>query len=354
MNNSNKKNINWINAAKALSIIAVYYVHCTNYYGYRIGQINDYIHPFYVNAFFFVSGYLLFRKQLSTPVIDEKCEQYIRGCMRQYLSNIFYRIIVPSILFASVEYVPKNLLRGRGLDISNFLWETIGGRTYWFTSALVVAQIIILLLLLLRFRKIWIYWLCSLCVMAGGFYMVEQNANFLGLAHDLWQFKHGLLSIAFLSSGGLYWRYERTIQRYMNRGVFAVMSIVYFFMFTIFSEDFHVLISLLDINWIGYCAGCFASILLIEICKYLPQVQPLTFIGQNSISFYFMSGALPIVMSMIANLFLDELRWYGLMLVWMLSLLIAYGATSLFNKYTPWLFDLRPLFLVSRQSCESR
>ena len=139
MSVQNKKGINWINAVKALSIIAVFYVHCTNYYGYKIGRINDFIHPFYVNAFFFVSGYLLFRKQLSTPVIDENYVKYIKGSGRKYLLNIFYRIIVPSTLFAIVGYAPKNLLRGSGLDFSDFLWETVGGRTYWFTSALAVA-----------------------------------------------------------------------------------------------------------------------------------------------------------------------------------------------------------------------
>ena len=41
--------------------------------------VNDYIHPIYVNAFFFVSGYLLFRKQLNTPLINQKGSQYVIG-----------------------------------------------------------------------------------------------------------------------------------------------------------------------------------------------------------------------------------------------------------------------------------
>lgn len=75
--------------------------------------------------------------------------------------------------------------------------------------------------------------------MTSGLYMVEHRSNFLGLSHDMWQFKHGLLSVAFLASGGLYWRYERVIKRYMNRGVLAVMSIAYFLIFMLFSEEFH-------------------------------------------------------------------------------------------------------------------
>lgn len=337
------KNINWINAVKALSIIAVFYVHCTTYYGFYTGQINDYIHPFYVNAFFFVSGYLLFSKQLSSPIIDEAYKDYIKGEGRKLLLNTFYRIVIPSTLFAAIEYIPKKLLRGYGLDMIDFFYETIGGLTYWFTSALVVAQIIIFLILLTRCRNIWVYCLSSMLIMASGFYMTSHGMNFLGLSRDLWQFKHGLLAIAFLTAGGLYWRYESVIRRYMNIYILFLMTIIYFVLFTIFDKDFHVLVSLLDVNWIGYFAGCFASIWLIEICKYLPKIRPLTFIGMNSISFYFMSGALPIVLSMIIIKLQGVPTWYGLLIVWLLSLLIAYGATCLFNRFVPWLFDLRNL-----------
>lgn len=62
------KNIFWINAVKALCIIAVYFVHCEIYYGLGIQKVNDIIHPLYVNGFFFVSGFLMMRKQLSSPL----------------------------------------------------------------------------------------------------------------------------------------------------------------------------------------------------------------------------------------------------------------------------------------------
>lgn len=73
------KSINWINAVKAVSIIAVFFVHCQSYYGYELSSVNTLIRPFYVNAFFYVSGYLFFRKQLSVPVIGEKSKEYILG-----------------------------------------------------------------------------------------------------------------------------------------------------------------------------------------------------------------------------------------------------------------------------------
>lgn len=74
----NKKNILWINILKAVCIISIYWVHSINYYGISMPGVR-YILPFYVNAFFFVSGYLLFRKQLSEPLIGQKIDEFAGG-----------------------------------------------------------------------------------------------------------------------------------------------------------------------------------------------------------------------------------------------------------------------------------
>lgn len=74
-----KKDILWINNLRALCILSVFFVHTENYYGYNIGVLDHLVHPFYVNAFFFVSGYLLLRKQLSEPLISQTCSDYMVG-----------------------------------------------------------------------------------------------------------------------------------------------------------------------------------------------------------------------------------------------------------------------------------
>lgn len=74
----NNKNILWINLLKAICIIGVFWVHSANYFGVST-PLGSYIHPYYVNGFFFISGYLLFRKQLSEPLIGQKVAEYRRG-----------------------------------------------------------------------------------------------------------------------------------------------------------------------------------------------------------------------------------------------------------------------------------
>lgn len=71
MNNTvnKRQEINWVNAIKTVCIILIYINHCEFYCECELGSIRLLYLPFFTNAFFFVSGYLLFRKQLSNEVV---------------------------------------------------------------------------------------------------------------------------------------------------------------------------------------------------------------------------------------------------------------------------------------------
>lgn len=57
------KEIYWINALKAICMISVYIVHSEEYYGTGGVSYGYVLRPFYVNAFFLVSGYLFLKKE---------------------------------------------------------------------------------------------------------------------------------------------------------------------------------------------------------------------------------------------------------------------------------------------------
>ena len=59
----------WIDNVKAICMIGVYLLHSEAYYGYGSVQYGVFFRPFYVNAFFLVSGYLLFRKLLNVSAL---------------------------------------------------------------------------------------------------------------------------------------------------------------------------------------------------------------------------------------------------------------------------------------------
>ncbi len=88
------KSINWINVVKALCIIFVFLRHAGTYYGYSTGWVGEIYIPFYVNAFFFVSGYLLFWKQLSPPKIEESRKTYLStGGVKHWCSMCYIELL---------------------------------------------------------------------------------------------------------------------------------------------------------------------------------------------------------------------------------------------------------------------
>jgi len=49
--------------------------------------------PFYVNGFFFISGYLLFKNYMSKQTYSR--QEYIRG-----IKNIIFRLALPTVIFS--------------------------------------------------------------------------------------------------------------------------------------------------------------------------------------------------------------------------------------------------------------
>ena len=254
------------------------------------------------------------------------------------------RIAAPTLLFSIIEFLPSHILRGHGFELSTFLYKTIGGCTYWFTAALVVAELLLFLLLLTRRKNVWFYFICSIALFGLGQCLVKNGISLFSSYPSLpWQYKHGLLAILFLAFGGLYWRYEIVINKLMNKYVLAVMLVAYVVALLIAPNYFRVLISMLDVNIPGIVLSLLSIVILIELCKLLPASKLLNYIGKNTIGLYFMSGALPIVLSMLMHLVMSSINYGGLALVFLGSLGIGIVAVYLMNRLAPWLFDFRLL-----------
>lgn len=341
-----KKDINWVNALKALCIIFVFLRHCGNYYGAGLGWFDRIYLPFYVNAFFFVSGYLLFWKQLSAPKINEMRKEYVTGGGITLALNVLYRIVIPSILFSTIEFFPKKLIKGDEIIVSDCLFETLGGCTYWFTSALVVAELLFLLLLFTRFRNIWFYVFAALILTSIGKHVIDSGFTFIeGHGSFPWQWKHGLICTIYMAAGGVYWRFEALVRKVMKGWVTLLLLVAFCFCSIYFFDYLYsgYMVSMLLIHPIGVLWGVLASVLLIEFCRHLPENHILTFIGQNSIGFYFLSGALPMTFGIIYKKLPFEPNVGVHLSIWIMTLSIAYFVVAGINRFAPWIWDMRRL-----------
>ena len=71
------KELPWIDWIKVICIVLVYLHHSIDYSFSHLPCLQSLYSPFFVNIFFFMSGYLLFKKQLSDKLITTPASEYI-------------------------------------------------------------------------------------------------------------------------------------------------------------------------------------------------------------------------------------------------------------------------------------
>ena len=144
---------------KAICIFVVFINHSEMYCGMNSDAFNYIYQPVFVNSFFFINGYLFFGKQLDMKMVSLSASEWnhAQGGARVQLLNILNKLVLPTILFSALFFLPKTVLRGQSFYVTNFLNDTIGGASIWFTPALAVAQLLFLLALSLRKKSIYFY-----------------------------------------------------------------------------------------------------------------------------------------------------------------------------------------------------
>ena len=220
-----EKDIIWINTAKGIAMILIIFIHAQMGYGYVLNTFNNFLLPWVVNVFFFLSGYLLYRKQLSEPVVLENGKAFLKGEGRKLFANVLFRLIIPALLFSILLYFPKTMLLGYSMDWERLLFKTVGGGTYWFISAVVVAELLTLIFLLTREKNIWFYVLLSFVVCGIGLFLSYRDIALF--PHNYWAYKKGMIAMGMMALGGLYWKYEEQIDRVLKWYVLLIMAVMF-------------------------------------------------------------------------------------------------------------------------------
>lgn len=245
------------------------------------------------------------------------------------------------VIFSAIEFLPKIAIAHRPFDIDELILETIGAGTYWFTSALLIAEILIALLLLTRQKCVWFYVVMLGLVSAAGMYLYD--IGIFRLYREPFFVSRGTLACLFLGLGGIYWKYENIFDRIVNKYTILPLLALYIYLGYFSPTTPRFMVSMGNMDALGYFYGFLGSVLLVWFCKRLPELKPVTFIGRNSICFYFMSGALPITLSVIAKRIHPEQAIYMLMFVFVLTLFISYIVSMVIVRYLPWLLDIRKI-----------
>lgn len=329
-----QKKIPWINAVKAICMLSVYMLHSEAYYG--IGDISygQVLQPFYVNGFFFISGYLFFGKQLRTV------DSYDFLMFWKNIKNVVFRLIIPTIVFASAIYIPKLFFHNMNISVGQYFHDVFGGISFWFTSAITVSQIILLCLLFIKSKNVWTYFVVSVFLFVIAIYLGQVNENPFP-----WYYKSGLGATLFLTLGGVYNQYESKIDGKFGRMAFCLIALLYLVcvIYNFIDPSFQYAIMSMTFNFSGLFVSVLGIIFILLICKRLPDIKILEFIGRNSIVFYFFSGAVPASVGLLFQKIFPDKLYIITMAVALISICIGYILTYIIVNYFPWLTDFRKL-----------
>lgn len=258
--------------------------------------------------------------------------------------NILTKIVLPSILFSALSYFPKSIIKGGSIDVQSFVFETIGGCTYWFTSALVIAQLIFLIALTSKSRNIWLYAVIGIISAVIGKLMYEYHINFFEGSNCFpWMYKQGLICALYFSGGGVYIKYESAVNKMIPPIITAILALFYLVTIIFFYNDMECTTSMCMIDVLGAVVSFIGCILLIRICKCIPKNFVLDFIGNQSLGFYFLSGAIPLMLSILTTRYIGNANYGSLTMVFILSIVISWIIVKAILRYIPWILNFKLL-----------
>lgn len=291
--------------------------------------IYSIISPFYVNSFFVVSGYLFFRKWLF--VKDENLKYKLSIALK----NILYRLIIPTILFATILYLPKMFFHSQDSTINDYLHNVLGGCSFWFTSALTISQLVLLCAIYLRINT-----LTKLSMLALFLCCLLPVLKMISSTPFPWYYKSGLAASVLMIAGG--WLYHIGTKTNHSKQLGYIVVGIYIFLVIIY-EYFNIpakyALMSVTINSYGILLSSLGIISIFIVAKYIKPYSFIQFIGENSIVFYFMSGAIPATLVTIFKNFYGN-TWIALF-IGFISIICGYAMTKLIVKYMTFLIDLR-------------
>jgi len=313
----------WIDLVRGFCMLAILVHHTEMYY---VGEaIIDY--RFFVDnalcTFFFISGYLFYKE---TPFN-----------LKYKLLSILKTIIIPYFIFMSVIALPKALAHGKFVSVSDSILSIVLGQQSWFITALATAEIIFSILLYLSKQYKWVLTIGVLISFIG---IILLTGNEQMLAHNYWNIMDGLLAISFLYIGYLYHQKENVINRFPLY-LYIIPFILFFISkWVIVEYKVYCYLGPVDIdNYPVFIVDNVLAILLItRLCKLLPDMKPISWMGSHVIVYYFLCGGVPLTLSVLANKI--GFSYYGNYLQVIVVLIAVYLMITLLTwfiyKYIPW------------------
>lgn len=347
----------WLDAARGVCMVLVYLAHAEIYYGTGgAPRLFPAYEAVYVNAFFFVSGYLLLGHYLqgAGKASGVRFARLSTNDLRREGARLLWRLAVPMWLFSTLLFVPKMWFHAQGLSLADFAREVLGGTALWFPSTLLVAQAVLLLLLRLRAWRAMELALAALAVMLAGSALCQRLDAADVSAYFPYFYRTALVYTLPLALGGVYRGCEARVDGLVRRAL-PLLLLLYAALVALHAGllpapacsagllPLQCINRAGHVNALGFLAAIVGTLLLTALCKRLCAGRALRFIGRHSLIFYFLCGALPAALGSALHRLALPGGYALTLLCAALSLGLAAAVAAAVDRYAPWLLDLRSL-----------
>ena len=260
---------NWIDATRAVCMLVIYlfhaYVYCQLFDERLMGRMYVTI-----NVFVVVSGYLFYQ--------NHAAESTRRLSLRNDVRRILERLVWPSTVFATALFVPKMWFNHTEPQWDVFCYNVLGGMTFWFTSALAVAQVFFALLFAMKKPGRGWHVLVVVPFFLLGFWRP-------GLGDFPWRWTDGLEFTLYFALGGCYFMHEAQANRLVRRHR-VVLTVLYGFIAAVYA--------LYPTPWVFMVFNVASFPVAIACIRRVSRPhRAITFVGRSSLVFYLLCGLTP-------------------------------------------------------------
>ncbi len=198
-----KQRLEYIDAARGLAIFAVVYSHICLFClpGYDSSMIVDFLRSYFLNAFFFISGYMAWK-----PI--EKFENNVLRLCRKSIVHLLIPTMVVGTFYALIYHIPILTFCFNGAKFG-----------YWFTFALFEIFIIYYLVSALSaFLKSPIFRVTTIIIISIVFYCLNKYFTLDSSIYNLFCFDSICYYFLFFGLGIIAHEYKALIRKYLRGG----------------------------------------------------------------------------------------------------------------------------------------
>lgn len=216
----------------------------------------------------------------------------------------------------------------------------MGGYASWFVAALIVMKLIFMVIRNFIRTTVSMLIIC-LFFISLGLYMTSLIIN-----PYPWFINYALVSLIYLVFGYIYKKFESKngLNNIKSLCIIGIIYIAFILMHSVLKFSYIYDMNMSNFSLVGsmiyFPISVIGVFFIVNLCKILPKnIKLLTFVGKNSLVFYFLNGAIITTLSSLFNKL--NFNFSGSAIVMFIIVVCLLIFCSLFiNRFLPWMVGL--------------